>query len=171
MSAPAASSPLPSLPTDLAAAHAMILSERTARIEAEAAASQAVAEALQAKAAASSTEAMIAHLTLQIAKLRRELYGSRSERKARLLDQLEMQLEEAETTAGEDAGPADHAASKTGSAPPDRRTREARKPLPAHLVRERVVIPAPCTCMRCGSNRLRKLGEDITETVEMIPRQ
>ena len=43
-------------------------------------------------------------------------------------------------------------------------------PLPAHLPRERVVIPAPCSCPCCGG-KLAKLGEDITETLEVIPRQ
>ncbi len=70
-----------SLPTDLAAAHAMILAERAARIEAEGRAARIVAEN-------SNREALIAHLKLQIEKLRRELYGHRSERKARLLDQM-----------------------------------------------------------------------------------
>ena len=41
----------------------------------------------------SSSEALIAHLKLAIEKLRRELYGTRSERTARLLDQMELQLE------------------------------------------------------------------------------
>ena len=30
-------------------------------------------------------------------------------------------------------------------------------------------MPATCPC--CGDNRLRKLGEDVTETLEFIPRQ
>ena len=66
----------------------MILSERAMRIEAQ--------------AAASSTEAMIAHLKLMIEKLRRELYGQRSERTTRLIDQMELQLEELEAKATED---------------------------------------------------------------------
>ena len=45
---------------------------------------------------------MIAHLRLKIEKLRRALYGVRSERKARLLEQMELQLEELETSATED---------------------------------------------------------------------
>src|SRR5216684_7398070 len=40
-----------------------------------------------------------------------------------------------------------------------------------HLPRARVVEPGPATCHCCGSTRLRKLGEDITETLEVIPRQ
>ena len=61
-----------------------------------------LAEAANAQAKQSSTEALIAHLKLEIEKLRRTLYGSRSERSARLLDQLELQLEELEAAATED---------------------------------------------------------------------
>ncbi len=41
-----------------------------------------------AEAKASNAEAIIAALKLMVEKLRREIYGQRSERKARLLDQL-----------------------------------------------------------------------------------
>src|SRR6202000_533183 len=51
------------------------------------------------------------------------------------------------------------------------RKRPSRKPFPDHLPRERVVIPAPANCPCCGSNGLSKLGEDITETLEVVPRQ
>ena len=50
------------------------------------------------------------------------------------------------------------------------RKKPVRAPLPAHLPRERVVIPAPCSCPECGG-KLAKLGEDVTETLEVIPRQ
>lgn len=63
------------------------------------------AELAAAKAKASATEALIAHLKLQIAKLRREQYGPNAERSRRLLDQLELQLEELEATAGEVTSP------------------------------------------------------------------
>jgi transposase len=33
------------------------------------------------------------------------------------------------------------------------------------------VIPAPAACPCCGSTALAKLGEDVTETLEVIPRQ
>src|SRR6202012_4680101 len=51
------------------------------------------------------------------------------------------------------------------------RKRPARQPFPEHLPRERVVEPSSSICQCCGSPRLRKLGEDITETLEVIPRQ
>jgi transposase len=68
------------------------------------------AELVQARARASSDEALIAHLRLAIEKMRREMYGSRSERKARLLDQMELQLEELEASAAEDELAAEQAA-------------------------------------------------------------
>ncbi len=65
----------------------MILAERAARLEAE-------AVAARAQAVNAGTEALITHYRLEIEKLRRQLYGTRSEKKARLLEQMEMQLEE-----------------------------------------------------------------------------
>src|SRR5438067_11972720 len=47
----------------------------------------------------------------------------------------------------------------------------ARKPFPEHLPRERVIVPGPTACACCGSTRLSKLGEDVTETLEVVPRQ
>jgi transposase len=130
------------------------------------------AEAAAARALASSTEAVIAALKLEILKLRRELYGRRSERRARLLEQMELQLEELEATASEDELAAEQAAARAST--PVRafeRRRPVRKAFPEHLPRERVVIEAPTTCACCGSGRIAKLGEDVTETLEVIPRQ
>jgi transposase len=149
-----------SLPSDLAAAHAMILAERAARLEAEAKLANARAEA-----------ALITYYKLEIEKLRRQLYGTRSERKARLLEQMELELEELEATATEDELAAEKAAARTQTVKSFQRKRPSRKPFPAHLPRERVVIPAPESCPCCGSTKLAKLGEDITETLEVVPRQ
>ena len=66
---------------------------------------------------------------------------------------------------------AEKAASATTEVKGFTRRKPARKPLPAHLPRERVVVPAPRTCACCGSDKLSKIGEDITETLEVIPRQ
>jgi transposase len=156
----------------------MILAERAARQQAEALAAKAEAEAATAKADAanaqadlSSTEALINHLKLEIEKLRRALYGTRSEHKARLLEQMELQLEELEATAAEDELAAEKAAAQTQTIKSFRRKRPSRKPFSDHLPRERVVIPAPVSCPCCGSKKLSKLGEDITETLEVVPRQ
>ena len=45
-----------------------------------------------------------------------------------------------------------------------------RNTFPEHLPRERVVIDPPTSCDCCGGMRLRKLGEDVTCTLETIPR-
>src|SRR5436190_226186 len=149
----------------------MILAERAARVQAEAVAASAQGEAATAKADLSSRDALIAHLKLEIEKLRRSLYGTRSERKARLLEQMELQLEDLEAAAAEDELAAQNAAARTQRVSSFERKRPSRKPFPEHLPRERVVIAAPEQCPCCGSTKLSKLGEDITETLEVIPRQ
>ncbi len=149
----------------------MLLAERVARRQAEALAASAQAEAANAQADLSSTEALISYLKLEIEKLRRQLYGNRSERKARLLDQMELHLEELEAAAIEDELVAEKTAARTQTVRSFHRRRPSRKPFPDHLPRERVVIPAPESCPCCGSTKLSKLGEDATETLEVIPRQ
>ena len=125
----------------------------------------------QAEARASGAEAMVAHLKLVIAKLRRERFGPSAERGSKLLDQLELQLEELEASAAEDA-----LAATTKPGQDDTvvrsftRQKPVRAPLPEHLPRERVVIPAPAACPCCGG-KLAKLGEDVTETLEVVPRR
>jgi hypothetical protein len=57
---------------------------------------------IETRAKLSGAEALIEHLQLVIAKMKRELFGPRSERSQRLLDQLELQLEELAAAAGED---------------------------------------------------------------------
>ena len=136
--------------------------ERAARIEAIAAA---------ALARNADDAATIARQKLEIAKLNRRIYGPRSERTSRLVDQMELELEEFEATATEDEIAAERAAAKTTNVAPFTRKRPSRQPFPDHLPRERVVVPPPTTCDCCGGNRLRKLGETITETLEVIPRQ
>ena len=145
-----------------------------ARLRAALAASEARAEAAeselaQARAVVSTSEAMIKHLKLEIAKLRRDHYGHSAERRARLIDQMEMQLEELEAAATEDEIAAGKA--KTTAVAGFERRRPVRKPFPDRLPRERVVIEAPTACSCCGSDRIVKMGEDITETLEVIPRQ
>jgi transposase len=152
------------LPDDIEALKAALLAER-ARADA------AQTEAAAARAGQSDAQALIVHLKLQIEKLKRELYGQRSERGKRLLDQMELQLEELEAAATEDELEAEKAAAKTTNVAAFSRKRSSRKPFPEHLPRERVVVPGPTACACCGGARLSKLGEDITETLEVIPRQ
>src|SRR4051794_20255347 len=152
------------LPEEIDALRAALLAERTR-------AAQVAAELAVARAKASDDGAVIAHQRLQIEKLTRQLYGQHSERTVRLIDQMELGFEELESSASEDEIAAERAAAKTTNVVAFTRKRPARQPFPEHLPRERVVEPGPTTCQCCGSERLRKLGEDITETVEVIPRQ
>jgi transposase len=151
-------------PEDVAALKAALLAERgaAARLEAELAV---------ANAKVSDDQALIAHQQLQIEKLTRQLYGHRSERTVRLLDQIELAFEEMESSASEDELAAERAVAKTTTVAGFSRKRPARQPFPAHLPRERVIEPGPAACLCCGGARLRKLGEDVTETLEVVPRQ
>jgi len=113
---------------------------------------------------------LIEKLQYTIRKLRHDRFGQSSER-GTLLDQLELQLADLE----EDAAQADAAASLTTASdtirvPPFERRKPARRPLPEQLPRERIVHPLPATCPCCGGTSLRKIGEDVTETLELIPR-
>lgn len=94
------------------------------------------------------------------------------ERSSRLIDQLALTFEELEADATEDELAAERAVAKTTTVRGFTRKRPAeRQTFPAHLPRERVVIEPPRTCACCGGNRLRKLGKDVTQTLEVIPRQ
>jgi transposase len=142
-----------SLPDDVMLLKAMLRSERAARLAAE--------------AEAQMRTLLIEKLKLTIKKLRHEQFGQSSERGARL-DQLELQLADLE----ENAAQAEAAAvTKTVTVPSFERRKPARRPLPAQLPRERIVYPAPSACPCCGGGTLRKIGEDVTETLELIPRQ
>jgi transposase len=129
------------------------------------------ADAAAARAEHAGAQALIAHLKLQIEKFRRAIHGQRSERSMRLLDQMELQLEELQVAATEDELRAEQEAARTTRVGAFTRKSPARQPVPEHLPRERMVEPAPVACMCCGGNRLRKLGEDVTETLEVIPRR
>ena len=108
-----------------------------------------------------SRDSEIEHLKLIIAKLRRMMFGTKSEKITREIEQLELKLEELEVRKAEraEAGP--------GSEPP--RQRPSRQPLPEHLPREvHVHMPDRDTCTACGGG-LSKLGEDVSEMLEYVP--
>ncbi|MCA1457334.1 IS66 family transposase [Bradyrhizobium sp. BRP22] len=156
------------LPSDLLSAYMALLAEREAlQVERDV----AVADAANARAELSDNEALIAHLELRIEKLKRELHGQRSERTARLIEQLELELEDLVATASEDELAAQAAAAKTQNVRPFMRKRPVRKPWPDDIEHERVVIEAPTSCACCGGSRLAKIGEDVTKTLEEIPRR
>ena len=124
-----------------------------------------------AKAMAAEDRALIAHQKLVIAKLQHQMWGQKSERGERLVEQSALAFEDAEATATQEDLAAEMAVARTTLvASFQRKTPRPRLEFPAHLPRERVVLEAPATCRCCGGDRLRKLGEDVTETLESIPR-
>ncbi len=140
------------LPEDVETLKAMLLAERAAR-----------------RADAREQALQIERLKHTIAKLRHERFGQSAERRA-LLDQLELQLFELEEDQAQSETAAEVAARETVTVQPFQRRKPARRPLPEHLPRERVVYPVLSACPCCGGG-LRKLGEDVTETLELVPRQ
>jgi transposase len=149
------------LPSDLAAAHAIIIAQR-----------EKLAQNNVEKIALSSELKVglleIERLKLLLAKARREQFGQSSERGSQLIEQLELAIEDLEEAKGAEEA-------KVEIAAPDlvreKRTRAPRRPLPDNLPVERIVEPAPCVCGKCGGLRLRKLGEVVSKTLECEPRR
>src|SRR6202050_1324385 len=152
------------LPDNITALKVALAGERLQALE-------IAAELAVARAKASEDSALIAQQKLQIAKLQRQIYGQRSERSSRSIDQWTLTLEELESSATEDELAAEKAVARTTTVRGFTRTRPERNTFPDHLPRERVVIAPPTACECCGGNRLRKLGEDVTRTLESVPRQ
>ena len=95
---------------------------------------------------------------ISIGELRRALYGRRSERKERLLNQLELALDELTASATEDELAAEKAAARTTEVKGFVRRKPSRKPFPEHLPREHVVVLGLTSCACCGSERLSKVA-------------
>jgi transposase len=129
------------LPDDLASAHAMILAERAARRDRRSRCGQRQGGELAFRCADRPAESNRWNCSSKSWKLT----PARTNWRRRL-------------------------AAKSSTVRAFERKRPSRKPFPEHLPRERVVIAAPTSCPCCGSMKLSKLGEDMTETLEVIPR-
>jgi transposase len=103
----------------------------------------------------------IEHLKQVIAKLRRLMSGTKSEKVTREIEQLELKLEDLE------ARQAEH--TQTTPTNTDAKIKPMRRPLPEHLPREvHTHLPRQNACSQCGGE-LRKLGEDVSEILEYVP--
>jgi transposase len=102
----------------------------------------------------------IEKLRLELARLRRMKFGRSSEKLAEQISQLELVLEELETSQAQ-------LPVATSERTP-RQARPARKPLPDHLPRESVLHEPSCQCPQCGA-AMRKIGEDVSEMLEYVP--
>jgi transposase len=120
--------------------------------------------AMARDAATAQTE--IAKLKFQLARYRRAEFGRSSEKLARETEQLELAIETLETDQAERrATAAPEAAAIIDSAAAQK---PARRPLPDHLSREEVRHCAGPACPSCGG-ALRRLGEDVSETLDYVP--
>jgi transposase len=140
------------LPDDVEALKALLLAEREAH-----------------RVALRDQALNIEHLKQTIAKLRHDRFGPSSERRA-LLGQLELSLFELEEDQAEAEVRHEISTPRGIKVQPFERRKPARRALPDHLPRERIVYPGPQACPCCGG-ALHKLGEDVTETLELVPRQ
>lgn len=110
----------------------------------------------------SSRASEIERLLLVVEKLQRMLFGARSEKVLRQIEQLELKLEELEAdgAAEKRLTPASREASVA--------VKPARRPLPEHLPREVLThMPDHEACPDCGG-KLRLLGEDVAEMLEYV---
>jgi transposase len=150
----------------LVLAHRSEIAAHRAEIAAREAASERQRKALcdEIEELRRSSNEQMAHLKLVIEKLRRMMFGAKSEKVVVQLEQLELRLEELESaraemeTAAERVLPAEEA-----------KARPVRKPLPEDLPREIVThLSHRDCCPDCGGP-LRQFGEDVSEQLEYIP--
>src|SRR5580658_10276891 len=137
--------PVDDLPTDPAALRRMLIAER------QALAAQAV-ELAAAKAGLVVKTLEIEKLKVQLARWRRQQFGRSSEKIDRIIEQLELMLDELETEAASEPSPAEPSAAEgeeDGSASA-RHKSPGRRPLPDHLPRREIVHTPECACPACG---------------------
>ena len=145
------------LPTDLAGAHEMIVAQRE------------MLRLAQSELTVSRLE--IERYKLMLAKARREQYGQSSERARHLIEQLELAIEDLDETQAAEQAKLEMTSPTGVKEKQARAPRQPRRPLPDNLPVERIVEPPPCACGKCGSIRLRKLGEVVSKTLECEPRR
>ena len=110
----------------------------------------------------SSRASEIERLALLVEKLQRMLFGTKSEKVLRQIEQLEFQLEDLQAASAIEEAQAVLPADRPAPAKPFRR------PLPGHLLREvHTHLPGHEACPDCGG-RLRELGEDVAEMLEYM---
>jgi transposase len=123
--------------------------------------SQRDAEIARQSAELQAHDLLIEKLKLQLANLRRQRFGTKSEALDKIIDQLELALVEAEAAA-------EHHDCEPPPAVTEAKGQPTRKPLPDHLPREDVVLSPGEACEQCGGV-LRHLGEDVSKTLEYVP--
>lgn len=111
-------------------------------------------------------------LKIELARLKRMQFGQSSERLDRQIEQLELKLEDIETAAAEGELTANSVEQQSAPAATSEvpAPKKPRRKLPDHLPRrDETHEPASCSCPRCGTERMRRVGEDVTEILEYVP--
>ena len=140
---------LDALPDDPVALRAIIASQAQSLAQKE--------SQLQAR------DTLIEQLQAQLAVLRRARFGASSERIERIIDQLELALEDIEAAAVEGL-PQD-----VSSRDKPEKAKPSRQKLPDHLPRQSQIHEAPDICPDCGGSHFLKAGEDVTEVLDYVP--
>jgi transposase len=154
--------PVDDLPADIATLQRMLIAEREAR-------AAQTAELIAAKAGLVSKTLEIEKLKVQLARLRRQQFGRSSEKIDRIIEQLELMLDELETEAAVGPVAADPPTTDgDAESAAVRRKSPGRRPLPEHLPRREIIHTPDCTCPACGGV-MRKVGEAISEVLDYIP--
>jgi transposase len=144
------------------------MSLATAELPSDPDALRAFAAALQAELYAKTLH--IEKLKAQLATLRRARFGQSSEKLDRQIDLLELVIGDLEEAEAENEARQEPPASSSGSTAPAKPLRAGnRRPLPDHLPREIIAHAGVCACPACGSERLRKIGDDEREVLEYVP--
>jgi transposase len=133
-------------------------------------------ELAAAKAGLALKTLEVEKLKFHLARLRRMQFGQSSERLNRAIEQLELRLEELETS-GAGAEAAAEASQpegredekKAGEKKRERKPREQRRNFPEHLPQRTETHEPPAACPNCGGDKLRQVSEDKTKILEYVP--
>jgi transposase len=113
-------------------------------------------------------ESELETLKLLLSKLRRMQFGRKSEKLQRHIEQLELRLEDLQLAQASEQIQRSESSSAESSWPAAK-MKPTRRPLPEHLPRQtQTHEPKHSACPDCGGE-LRKLGEDVSETLEYLP--
>ena len=155
------------LPNDVDALKAALIAARAAIADKDIELSAARAEALAAQTALEAGAVEIDHLRAMLKRMRQKKHGPSSEKLDRVIEQLELKLEDLEETQAERQADADDKANKAGR-PRAPRKSGVRKPFPDHLPREIVVLEPETQCECCRPGVRTKIGEDFSEVLERV---
>jgi len=114
-----------------------------------------------------NAQAEIAKLRFQLARYRRAEFGRSSEKLEREADQLELAIETLEADQAERLAAASPIVAAVIETAVETK-KPARRALPDYLPREDMIHAARCTCPSCGG-ALRRIGEDVSETLDYVP--